>query len=65
MSAAHMPGYLIMFTSPDGEEREEEWDSVEAFRSWAIAHEAIYAFTVYREDEDGEWIVIEKGTSGS
>ncbi len=60
-----MPGaFLIVFTSPDGEEREERWDSVESFRSWAISHQQDYAFTAYRADPDGEWLVVDKGCTG-
>ena len=61
-----MPGaFMIRFSSADGEEREERWDSLEAFRNWAIAHGAAYAFTAYREDQDGEWEVVDKGRIGS
>ena len=57
--------FLIVFTSPDGEEREERWDSVEAFRSWAVSHDQAYAYTAYRADQDGEWLVVDKGSIGS
>jgi hypothetical protein len=57
--------FLIVFTSPDGEEREERWDSVEAFRSWAVSLGHSYAFTAYRADQDGEWLVVDKGSIGS
>jgi hypothetical protein len=56
--------FLIVFTSADGEEREERWDSVEAFRSWAISHDQAYAYTAYRADADGEWLVVAKGSVG-
>jgi hypothetical protein len=56
--------YLIVFTSPDGEEREERWDSVEAFRNWAISLEHAYQFTAYQADEDGEWLMVDKGRVG-
>jgi hypothetical protein len=50
----------IAFTSADGEEREEEWSSVERFRSWAVAERLDLSFTAYEED-DGEWVVVAKG----
>jgi hypothetical protein len=56
--------FLIVFTTPDGEEREEHWESVEAFRNWAISHQQSYVFTAYRADEDGEWLVVDKGRIG-
>lgn len=55
---------LIVFTTDDGEEREERWRSVDAFRSWAVTQRQQYSYTAYREDEDGEWIVVEKGRAG-
>ncbi len=55
----------IAFTSADGEEREEEWPSIERFRSWAVAERLALAFTAYEEDEDGEWVVVEKGKVGN
>lgn len=57
--------FLIVFTTPDGEEREEHWASVEAFRNWAISHQQAYAFTAYQADEDGEWLVVDKGRVGA
>ncbi len=51
---------MIAFTSADGEEREEEWPSIERFRLWAIAERLACSFTAY-EDDDGEWVVVEKG----
>lgn len=53
--------YLIHFATADGEEREERWPSVEAFRSWALAQARRYRFTAYEEDEDGEWVVVDQG----
>lgn len=53
--------FLIHFISKDGEEREERWASLEAFRSWAVSQSSVYRYTAYQEDEDGEWVVIEKG----
>jgi hypothetical protein len=55
--------FLITFLSRDGEEREERWHSVEAFRNWAVSQGGGYAFTAYRLDED-EWVVVEQGRVG-
>ena len=52
---------MIAFTSADGEEREEEWPSVERFRLWAIAERLACTFTAYESDDDGEWVVVDKG----
>jgi hypothetical protein len=57
---------LITFVLPNGEEREERWPSIAAFRGWAVTRDQRLDYTAYREDEDGEWIVLEKGRiSGS
>jgi hypothetical protein len=57
-----MADILIRFTI-DGEEREERWPSIASFRAWALVNQLKLAYTAYEEDEDGEWVVIEKGTS--
>lgn len=57
-----MPGVLIVYVLPNGEEREERWDSIARFRAWATTRDQRLAYTAYREDEDGEWIVAEKGS---
>jgi len=54
----------IAFTSADGEEHEEEWSSVERFRSWAVAERLVLSFTAYEADDDGEWVVVAKGQVG-
>jgi hypothetical protein len=56
--------FLISFASSDGEEREERWPSIETFRAWALTQGRRYRFTAYQEDEDGEWVVVDKGTIG-
>jgi hypothetical protein len=56
---------MIAFTSADGEEREERWESVERFRSWAVAERQVGTFTAYEQDEDGEWVVAGRGRIGS
>jgi hypothetical protein len=55
-------GVTITFTTPDGEERDERWPNPEAFRSWAVAESLTCTFTAYEEDEDGDLIVVAKGT---
>jgi len=58
--------YLISFISADGEEREERWPSVEAFRNWAIGQGGDYRYTAYRRDEDeDEWLVVDQGRVSS
>ena len=57
--------FLITFASSDGEERDERWPSIEGFRAWALTQGRRYRFTAYEEDEDGEWVVVEKGTIGT
>lgn len=54
----------VAFTSSDGEEHEEEWPSIERFRSWAVAERLEVNFTAYQEDDDGEWVVVAKGRVG-
>lgn len=56
---------LITWTTADGEEREERWPSVERFRSWAAAQGGAIGYTAYREDEDGDWVVVDKGRLSS
>jgi hypothetical protein len=56
--------FLISYTTRDGEEHEERWPSPERFRSWAAATGLRASFTAYREDEDGDWVVVEKGKVG-
>lgn len=55
----------IAFTTADGEDREEEWASVERFRSWAVGERLDLSFTAYEADDDGEWVVVAKGRVGS
>ena len=52
---------LIVYVLPNGEEREERWESVAAFRAWAITRDQRLTYTAYVEDEDGEWVVTDKG----
>lgn len=51
----------ITFVLPNGEEREERWPTIAAFRAWAVTHDQRLSYTAYRQDEDGEWVVVEKG----
>jgi hypothetical protein len=59
-----MPAVNITFTSADGEEREESWPSVERFRAWAQVQGTAYSYTAYAEDDDGEWVLIDRGQIG-
>ena len=52
---------LIVYVLPNGEEREEHWASIATFRAWAITRDQRLTYTAYREDEDGEWVVTDKG----
>jgi hypothetical protein len=54
----------IAITTGDGEERDEDWPSVERFRSWAAAEGLTLDFVAYEEDADGEWVVVAKGRVG-
>lgn len=54
----------IAITTVDGEERDEDWASVERFRSWAVAEGLSLEFVAYEEDADGEWVVVAKGRVG-
>ena len=58
-----MPSVAIRITynTADGEERDEEWQSIERFRSWALAEGMTVSFNAYQENEDGEWMVVSKG----
>ena len=47
------------YAGEDGDEHEERWPSLPAFHRWALGRRLRY--TAYQEDEDGEWLVIEKG----
>jgi hypothetical protein len=51
----------IHFSSDDGEEMEESWSSPDAFYSWALTAGLHGSYTVYEEDEDGDWLVTLKG----
>ncbi len=51
----------IHFSSDDGEEMEEMWSSPDAFHNWAITEGLCGSYTVYEEDEDGDWMVTLKG----
>jgi len=52
---------LIVWNSADGEEREERWPSVERFRLWAQTQDQRATYTAYQEDDDGDWLVIDRG----
>jgi hypothetical protein len=53
---------LIHWTTADGEEHDERWDSIEAFRRWAAIQGLALRFTAYGLDEDDqEWVVVDQG----
>jgi hypothetical protein len=56
-----MAEVMIVYLLPNGEEREERWPNVAAFRAWAMTRNQRLQYTVYLEDEDGEWVLQEKG----
>jgi hypothetical protein len=60
-----MAGVNISYTSADGEEHEESWPSVERFRAWAAIQGTACTYTAYAEDEDGEWVMIDRGRVGA
>lgn len=47
-----------------GEERCEEWPSVERFRAWAQAEGLRCAWTAYQRDDEDELAVVDKGRIG-
>jgi hypothetical protein len=59
-----MPDVLIAFTLGD-EEREERWPSIAAFRAWVMVNQLRVGYTAYAADDDGEWVVVEKGSLGA
>lgn len=60
-----MAEVLITWTTADGEEREERWPSVERFRVWAASQGNAISYSAYREDDDGDWTVVDKGRLGT
>lgn len=52
---------MIGFLTADGEERDERWPSLDAFRNWAVGEDLHGIYTVYEEDEDGDWIPTMRG----
>jgi len=52
---------VIVWWTADGEEHQERWPTIDAFLSWAAAEGCEGRYTAYREDEDGDLVVIEKG----
>jgi hypothetical protein len=51
----------ITVTSADGEERDEDWASVERFLAWARAEGLRGAWSAYEPDGDGEWLLVARG----
>jgi hypothetical protein len=56
-----MPGLVIEYRLSSGEERSEDWPSVERFRAWAQAEGLRCTWTAYRPDDEGELVVEDKG----
>lgn len=56
-----MPQLMIHFCNDEGSELEECWQSEDAFRSWAAAEGWQGVYSVYEEDEDGDWLLIGRG----
>jgi hypothetical protein len=55
------PMVRITVTSTDGEERDEDWASVERFLAWARAEGLRGAWSAYEPDGDGEWLLVARG----
>lgn len=47
----------------DGATHEERWPSIAAFRAWAQLQPRL-RYAAYREDDDGELVLIERGSAG-
>ncbi len=56
-----MAHLLIVYHLPNGEEYEETWPSVAAFRAWAETRHQRLHYRAFAADEDGEWCLVEKG----
>ena len=52
---------LIVWTTADGEEREEHWPSVERFRAWVQAERLRCTYRAFTAAADGEWDLIDEG----
>lgn len=52
---------MISWLSADGEEHDEVWATVDAFRCWAEGEGLRCAYRAYVEDEDGDWVEVERG----
>ncbi len=55
---------LITYLSADGEERSERWPSIERFRAWALGQRLRCSWSAYAADDDGEWLLIDRGSLG-
>jgi hypothetical protein len=51
----------ITVTTADGEERDEDWGSVERFLAWARSEGHHGAWSAYEPDDDGEWTLVARG----
>ncbi|MFW5698537.1 MAG: hypothetical protein ACOCYN_01665 [Planctomycetota bacterium] len=52
---------LICWTTEDGEEHEEEWSTVEAFRSWAVSEGLGCRFSAYESDDEDDRVLVARG----
>jgi len=60
-NAAAMTQVMINFLSPDGTEHDELWESLDAWRNWALGIEWRGVYRVYEQDEDGDWLPVLTG----
>lgn len=51
----------IVWTGDDGGEHEEEWPSLERFRTWALAERIRCSWSAYELAPDGEWELVAEG----
>lgn len=51
----------IYWMTPDGEEHEELWDSLDSFLSWAAGDNIHGQWRAYEADEDGDWVLVSRG----
>ena len=52
---------LVVYLLPNGEEHEEQWPSLPAFCAWAANRQQRLRYSAFTQDEDGEWVLSEKG----
>jgi predicted nucleic acid-binding protein len=57
-----MAALTILWTAADGGEHEESWPSVDAFLAWAAGEALSGEWRAYQADEDGELVLLARGT---